>query len=129
MTVALLMHYRNRHVYLYHKECLTKATTKQNIAMPANNNVTTLTQSNSETTTSISLSFLSFSLFFRHSSVAYDHFQVVLGTTGSWTVMVLVVTTVLVNVVARISSVTVTVMVAFAMVAVMVTVDHFRTHD
>ena len=124
MTIALLMHYRSRHVYLYHKGSLTKATTKRNIAMPANNNVTTLTQSNSETTTSTSLSF---SLFFRHSSVAYDHFQVVLGTTGSWTVMVLVVTTVLVNVVARISSVTVT--VAFAMVAVMVTVDHCRTHD
>lgn len=41
--------------------------------------------------------------------------------------MVLVVTTILVNVIARISSVTVT--VAFATVAVMVTVDHCRTYD
>lgn len=55
IIVALLMHYRNRHVYLYHEEHLTKATTKQNIAMPPNN-VTTLTQSNFETTTSTLLS-------------------------------------------------------------------------
>ena len=71
IIVALLMHYRNRHVFLYHEERLTKATTKQNIAMPPNN-FTTLTQSNSETTTS---TLLSFSLFFGHSSVAYDHFR------------------------------------------------------